>query len=55
MKLNLNLKQDELKCEQCGSPINEGNAYTEEKNGKIHYFCCSHCAEKYFSKHGENI
>ncbi|WP_218261266.1 eL24 family ribosomal protein [Saccharolobus shibatae] len=47
VNLRLNLKQDELKCENCGAKLSEDEIYVREINGKEHYFCCSHCADKY--------
>lgn len=49
MNLRINLKRDELKCEHCGMELNENNIYVRVIGGKEHYFCCSHCADKYES------
>jgi len=44
------IKQNELKCEQCGAPLSEDNIYVRVINGEKHYFCCSHCADKFEAK-----
>ncbi len=48
MKLRMSVK--ELKCETCGVPVTEDTAYTRSINGETHYFCCSHCADRYEGK-----
>ncbi|ADX83905.1 eL24 family ribosomal protein [Saccharolobus islandicus] len=53
VNLRLNLKQDELKCENCGAKLSEDEIYVREINGKEHYFCCSHCADKYEARFKE--
>ncbi|BAK54453.1 TRASH domain-containing protein [Sulfurisphaera tokodaii] len=45
MKFRINTS--ELKCEYCGGELTEDNIYVRVINGKEHYFCCSHCADKY--------
>ncbi|MBB5254088.1 transcriptional regulator [Sulfurisphaera ohwakuensis] len=45
MKFRINTS--ELKCENCGVELTEDNIYVRVINGKEHYFCCSHCADKY--------
>ncbi|MEL9970546.1 MAG: transcriptional regulator [Metallosphaera sp.] len=46
--MRINLKKDEgLRCESCGMKLNENNIYVRIINDKEHYFCCSHCADKF--------
>ena len=50
MKLRINMS--ELRCETCGVKLTEDNIYVRVINGQEHYFCCSHCADKYEEKLG---
>jgi len=55
MKLNLRIeKEDESKCEYCGKPLTPENVYSREMKGKVHYFCCSHCADAFEKKENES-
>ncbi|WP_126451283.1 transcriptional regulator [Sulfodiicoccus acidiphilus] len=47
MRLN---RKEEMKCENCGAPLNEGEVYARDLNGATHYFCCSHCADDFERK-----
>ncbi len=47
MKIRMNVKDAELKCENCGAPLTEEDTYVREIDGVKHYFCCSHCADAY--------
>ncbi|TRM73677.1 transcriptional regulator [Sulfolobus sp. E1] len=53
VKLRINMRQgSDLKCENCGVELKEDNIYVRLINGQDHYFCCSHCADKYESRLG---
>jgi len=47
MKLRINAKKEELRCENCGIALSTYNIYKRKINGVEHYFCCSHCADEY--------
>lgn len=54
MKLRINIKKENLRCENCGAELSEDNIYVREINGQTHYFCCSHCADAFEHKVNRN-
>ncbi|MHB9142944.1 MAG: YHS domain-containing protein [Paludibacter sp.] len=33
----------------CGMTVDEATALNIERDGKIYYFCCNHCRQKFLS------
>ncbi|QKR00781.1 TA0938 family protein [Metallosphaera tengchongensis] len=49
MKINIRMEKGNPgeRCEYCGVDMAPDSAYVREIHGEKHYFCCSHCADKY--------
>jgi RNase P subunit RPR2 len=53
MKMNLRIDNSDLKgkaCENCGKALTPEDVYVRKIGSKLHYFCCSHCADDFEGK-----